>query len=172
MHHVKPIVSVQKNVLFIFVVEKYMKLLKIYIFDIITVACSSDSTEGFCQHVDTTCSKENICKTCDTFAGMGGKCTHIDYFPNATIAEYGTVESGNVHAIMAEVYARGPVAATINASPIVNYVGGIYTNQSESKDTNHIVSIVGWGKDEESGKKHWIIRNSWGQYWGKTCSML
>jgi cathepsin X len=131
------------------------------------LACSDESTEGFCKSLDTTCKKENICRTCDTFGGMGGKCTSIDYFPNATVAEYGTVESGNVDAIMAEIYTRGPVAATINAEPIVEYGGGIYADVGESKQTNHIVSIVGWGKDEESGKKHWIVRNSWGVYWGE-----
>lgn len=68
---------------------------------------------------------------------------------------------------MAEIYARGPVAATINAEPIVGYRGGIFTDDSYSDMTNHIVSIVGWGMDEETGKKHWIVRNSWGQYWGE-----
>lgn len=67
---------------------------------------------------------------------------------------------------MSEIFARGPVAAVINAEPIVNYRGGVFTDSSHSQSTNHIVSIVGWGKDEETGKQHWIIRNSWGQYWG------
>lgn len=31
------------------------------------MACSSDSKEGFCKHVDTTCKANNICRTCDTF---------------------------------------------------------------------------------------------------------
>jgi hypothetical protein len=35
----------------------------------------------FCPHVDTTCSKINTCKTCDTFGGMGGQCTEIDIMP-------------------------------------------------------------------------------------------
>ena len=58
-------------------------------------------------------------------------------------------------------------AATINAEPIVDWQGGIFTDDSHSQATNHIVSIVGWGTDSESGKKHWIIRNSWGQYWSE-----
>lgn len=130
------------------------------------LACSSESTEGFCPHVDTTCKKENICRTCDTFGGLGGKCTEIDYFPNATVAEYGMIDQ-DAEKIMGEIYARGPVAATINAEPIVDYMGGIFTDSTADKMTNHIVSIVGWGTDEESGKKHWIVRNSWGHYWGE-----
>lgn len=110
---------------------------------------------------------ENICRTCDTFGGLGGKCTEIDFFPNATVAEYGMLPEGDFIAIMAEIYTRGPVAATINAEPIVDYKGGIFSDANESKATNHIVSIVGWGTDDVSGKKYWIVRNSWGHYWGE-----
>jgi cathepsin X len=48
--------------------------------------------------------------------------------------------------------------ATINAEPIVDWKGGVFTDDSHSQSTNHIISIVGWGTDEDSGKKHWIIR--------------
>jgi cathepsin X len=34
------------------------------------LACSSESTEGFCKYVDTSCTAVNTCKTCDTFGGM------------------------------------------------------------------------------------------------------
>lgn len=138
------------------------------------MACSNESKDGFCAHVDTTCQANTICRTCDTFAGMGGKCTEIDFFPNATVQEYGLIDpeefatqSDVVHAIKSELYARGPVAATINAEPIVDYKGGIFTDSSHSTRTNHIVSIVGWGTDSETGIQYWIIRNSWGQYWGE-----
>lgn len=133
------------------------------------LACSQDSTEGFCSKIDTTCSNANTCRTCDTFAGMGGACSEIDYFPNATVAEYGLInfDDNVVQNIMTEIFVRGPVAATINAEPIVDYKGGVFVADTFSQETNHIVSIVGWGMDETTGTKHWIIRNSWGQYWGE-----
>lgn len=129
------------------------------------IACSEESTEGFCEYADTTCSSMNICKTCDTFAGNGGACTEIDIFPNATIGEYGTYSifsSDRVHKIKAELFARGPVAAGVNAEPLVDYTGGIVQDHSfVDMLINHIVSIVGWGKEDDT--EYWIVRNSWGQ---------
>jgi cathepsin X len=134
------------------------------------IACSAESNEGFCSNVNTTCSSYNTCRTCDTFAGMGGSCSEIDSFPNATISEYGSYglfESGKVHKIKAEIYSRGPVAAGVNAIPLVDYSGGVIINRNIlHKLVNHIVSIVGWSVDE-NGTEYWIIRNSWGQYWGE-----
>jgi len=133
------------------------------------LACSDESSEGICEHVDTKCSAKNVCKTCDTFAGMGGNCVEIDSFPNATVAEYGSYglfQSDKVHLIKAEIFARGPVAAGVNAEPLVKYQGGIVKDRNWlHKLVNHVVSIVGWGK--EDGIEYWIVRNSWGQYWGE-----
>jgi len=133
------------------------------------LACSEESTEGFCPHVDTTCSASGICRTCNTFEEYGGFCSEIDYFPNATIAEYGMIafDEDIVYNTKAEIFARGPVAVTVNAEPILEYGGGIFTDDSYSTSTNHIVSIVGWGFDEVLNVEYWIVRNSWGQYWGE-----
>ena len=54
----------------------------------------------------------NVCRTCDTFAGMGGACSAIaKSFPNATVAEYGIIEPDDnvVTKIMTEIFVRGYV---------------------------------------------------------------
>ena len=142
------------------------------------LACSSESQEGFCPQVDTTCNAVNTCRTCSGFSDSGGECVELNYFPNATVAEYGEVGGDSIfdmfadpkekaHKIKAEIYARGPVATTINANPLRDYEGGILDDDTASTQTNHIVSITGFGKDATTGKEYWIIRNSWGEYWGE-----
>lgn len=68
-----------------------------------------------------------------------------------------------------EVYARGPVAASINGKPLHNFMGGkVYDDDTASRETTHTVSIVGWGmEDGNDGKEYWILRNSWGSYWAE-----
>lgn len=90
-------------------------------------------------------------------------CQAIDYYPNATIAEYGVIsleEDGNktVHNIKAEIFARGPVAAEVNGKALHTYQGGIFKNTTASRVTTHIVSLVGWGTDPETNQQYWIAR--------------
>ena len=132
------------------------------------LACSYDSSEGACKYSDWSCNALNTARTCSTFSSNGGFCAGLDYFPNATIAEYGTVVGESK--IMAEVYARGPIAAGVNAEPILDYTGGVIPQTKFSKQVNHIVSITGWGTDmnQPAGQQdYWIVRNSWGEYWGE-----
>jgi len=128
-------------------------------------ACSSESQEGICPAGNYECKDINICRTCSTFSDMGGTCSAIDYFPNASVAEYGDVIGAEN--IMKEIYARGPVACGINANEILDYQGGVIDMPLKSRMIDHIISIVGWGYNSTTGEKHWIIRNSWGEYWGE-----
>merc|ERR1711920_295848 len=66
--------------------------------------------------------------------------------------------------MMKEIFERGPIACTIDANPLRKYTTGIVTDQSES--TDHVISVVGWGTDAKDGL-YWIVRNSWGEYWGE-----
>lgn len=123
------------------------------------LACSSDSEEGFCGHLDLTC--DDVALTCSTFTEMGGHCQQLSSYPNATISEYGEV-SGAMN-MKKEIYARGPISCGIDAAPILNYTTGIASDRGSYID--HVVSVTGWG--EEDGVPYWIVRNSWGEYWGE-----
>ena len=125
------------------------------------LACSSESQEGFCPDISTKCTSENICRTCSTFTSAGGFCAAIGKFPNATVSQHGAV-SGNDN-MMKEIYARGPIACGVDAEPMHNYHGGIL--EASCGGINHIISVVGWG--EENGSPYWIVRNSWGEFWGE-----
>ena len=51
------------------------------------------------------------------------------------------------------------------------YRSGIYhdpacNNPNDSDDVDHEVDIVGYGTD--SGIDYWIVRNSWGAFWGES----
>lgn len=129
-------------------------------------ACSADSTEEACKNKkDFECTPVNICRTCDTFTSHGGSCSPIIEYPHATILRYGAVrDSANM---MAEIYNNGPIACGINAEEIVEYTGGVLNVPKKLKMINHIISVVGWGYDTQLDKQYWIIRNSWGSYWGE-----
>ena len=47
-------------------------------------------------------------------------------------------------------------------------IGGIIYDDESLRDLHptHEVSIIGWDVDK-SGVEYWIIRNSWGEYWGE-----
>jgi cathepsin X len=126
------------------------------------IACSSDSSEGFCSQVDTTCTPLNVARTCGSFSSEGGPCTGLSQYPNATVSEYGSISG--VAAMMKEIYNRGPIACGVDATKLLNYEGGIINRVGGGID--HVVSVVGWGTDPVSGF-YWIVRNSWGEYWGE-----
>lgn len=123
------------------------------------VACSSESKEGFCPSVDTSCNALNTARTCGTF---GEACVGLDRYPNATISDYGAISGES--AMTSEIFNRGPIACGIDASKILDYTSGIASGYSFS--TDHVVSVVGWGNDATEGK-YWIVRNSWGEFWGE-----
>lgn len=129
-------------------------------------ACSSDSKEEACRNREEfECVAKNICRTCDTFSSHGGTCNPIMSYPNATIESYGSVKGSDN--MMREIYKNGPIACGINAEEILDYTGGVVDFPKKMKMINHIISIVGWGYDKNIDKQYWIIRNSWGSYWGE-----
>ena len=71
--------------------------------------------------------------------------------------------------MMSELINRGPITCAIAVTEeLVNYTGGIFEDTTGRKELDHDISVVGWGQEDgENGTKYWIIRNSWGSYWGE-----
>ncbi len=67
----------------------------------------------------------------------------------------------------AEIFARGPIACDIDAtSKFEDYSGGIFEEEKILATSNHVISILGFGKTAD-GEEYWVGRNSWGTYWGE-----
>jgi len=128
------------------------------------MACSSDSRYGFCPYWNWQCTSLNIAKTCGTFPEYGGTCVGLSKFPNATISEFAFITGAD--AMMTEIYHRGPIQCGVDANYLVAYTGGLITN-TPGDAVDHIVSVTGWGTDEETGVQYWWMRNSWGDSWGE-----
>ena len=68
--------------------------------------------------------------------------------------------------MMNEIYQRGPITCAIAVTQeLRNYTSGIFVDKTGRVELDHDISVTGWG--EENGTKYWIIRNSWGSYWGE-----
>jgi cathepsin X len=130
------------------------------------MACSADIEYSFCPNLNWQCVPENIARTCSTYPYNGGKCVGLSHYPNATITDYGSI-SGK-EAMMNEIITNGPISCEIDDTYLLNYTHGILKQKVNSTDINHAVSVVGWDTViiENKQMSYWIIRNSWGEYWG------
>ena len=105
--------------------------------------------------------------SCPTECDAGAKAPYSD-FGSARFKFSGTVKSywSNEANIRAGIFAGGPVEAAFTVyQDFENYVGGIYTQTSNTQLGGHAIRIVGWG--EEGGVKYWKVANSWNPMWGE-----
>ncbi|CAN6373248.1 unnamed protein product [Urochloa humidicola] len=98
------------------------------------------------------------------YNGVKGACLRSK-LPHhaATVSGFGRVAASNELSLMNAV-ARQPVAVEIMAGhPDFHHFrgDGVYHGCCGSK-FNHVVTVVGYGQDPESGHKYWIVKNSWG----------
>ena len=128
------------------------------------MACSTDLDYGICPLLNWECRAENIARTCSTWTYNNGRCVGLSNYPNATILEYGSISG--IDAMKNELLMNGPISCALNDTLLLNYTGGILEEIDISTDINHAISVVGWGTNTNTNKSYWIIRNSWGEYWG------
>ncbi|KAJ0403812.1 hypothetical protein P43SY_003909 [Pythium insidiosum] len=109
------------------------------------------------------------CRRCT----LTGECKVDRDAKRYRISEYGTLnattpEEFEVEA-MNEIYHRGPIVVSMySLTPdFADYPGGfVLRNPTKFPSTTHVVSLVGWGTDE-NGVKFWIVRNTHGTNWGE-----
>lgn len=111
------------------------------------------------------CTNEHICMNCNP----DGNCSAVLDYPKFGISEFGGLNG--VDAMKAEIAARGPIACQIAADPIYDWGFGpnktqVFTAGVGFDTLDHVISVVGYGHDDAQGLDYWVIRNSWGEYWG------
>lgn len=119
-------------------------------------SCSPYQARGFTNGLD--CSEQIWCQTCDH-----GNCQTPKTYYKWYVTEYGLAIGEEE---MLRELQRGPIACNFAAGGAFHdYKEGVYEDNTGNQSVDHTVSVVGYG--EENGVKHWIIRNSWGTYFGE-----
>lgn len=62
-----------------------------------------------------------------------------------------------------EIRARGPISCVVDAETMFEYKAGEILDK-EGKEINHVISVAGWGQENDTS--YWVVRNSWGTYFG------
>ena len=107
------------------------------------------------------------------YTAANGTCTQPYVHPYKltswyTIAGDSTVAS--VDQIKNAIYNYGPVASAICVGTAFdNYTSGVFSTDETSScsgvgNVNHAIILTGW----DDGTGTWILRNSWGPYWGES----
>jgi len=116
------------------------------------------------------CNAINTCRNC-----IGGDCWAVKDFVGYHVKSYGSAIGEK--AMMKEIYARGPIACSFATDDpfMYNYSEnaiqheGVYVpaRKYNKSEIDHIMEVAGWG-ETASGRKYWVVRNSWGTYWGES----
>ncbi len=82
--------------------------------------------------------------------------------------------------MMQELFEKGPLVVSFEPDyNFMMYKSGIYHSIDEKtwiskgipkpewEKVDHSVLVVGWGEDENTKEKYWIIQNTWGPQWGE-----
>jgi len=100
------------------------------------------------------------------YRGVTGKCDETK--PKSVhIHSFVKLPENNYTALVTAVATIGPIAVSVDAEPWMSYSSGVFTGCGLNRiDINHAVQAVGYGT--ASGKDYWIVRNSWGGFWGES----
>jgi len=103
------------------------------------------------------------------YEGEDDKCRYNPKNKGASDVGFVDIEPGNENALKHAIATQGPCSIAIDASheSFQFYSHGVYREpECSPENLDHGVLAVGYGVDEESGEKYWLVKNSWGTSWG------
>jgi len=95
-----------------------------------------------------------------------GKC-NANAPSSLNVASFVSLPVNKGSHLLRAVAQHGPVVVSVDGGNWFTYAGGVYSGCEKDSVVNHAVLAVGYGLDNKSGKKYWLIRNSWGSDWGE-----
>jgi len=113
----------------------------------------------------------------EAYSGRDGRCPRVARRKMAArTVDYkyvgGYYGASSENAMLRDIFDHGPVVVGFEVGlGFHTYKSGIFkaTGKLPEKNhwerVNHAVLVVGYG--EERGTKYWIVKNSWGNFWGE-----
>ena len=119
-----------------------------------------ESAHGLCSETDYPyiAKDDEMCMT---------NCTKV---PGSVVADYLDIDEKDKHGLLASL-ALQPTSIAMQADQLSFqfYSSGVFSEEDcgETGAIDHGVLAVGYGTDEETGKKYFTVKNSWGPDWGE-----
>lgn len=83
-----------------------------------------------------------------------------------SISDFAYLEPKNEDVILREIATNGPVVVSLDSRHFHEYSEGILDTTEGCGATDHVVTLIGYGTDENGGD-FYIVKNSWGNQWGE-----